>query len=63
MEERIAAGETELAEDLMPSIKYGLMGKADVFDRFNDDWLRDTNKSVANHYTKMLTIARSGFEY
>jgi len=39
------------------------MGKADVFDRFNDDWLRDTNKSVANHYTKMLTIARSGFEY
>jgi len=26
MEERIAAGETELAEDLMPSIKYGLMG-------------------------------------
>lgn len=26
MEERIAAGETELADDLMPSVKYGFMG-------------------------------------
>lgn len=26
MEERIAAGEIELADDLMPSVKYGLMG-------------------------------------
>lgn len=26
MEERIASGETELADDLMPSVKYGLMG-------------------------------------
>ncbi len=26
MEERIASGETELAEDLMPSVKYGFMG-------------------------------------
>lgn len=35
MEERIASGETELAEDAMPSIKYGLMGPlAGIGDTF-----------------------------
>lgn len=35
MEERIASGETELADDAMPSIKYGLMGPlAGVGDTF-----------------------------
>ena len=35
MEERIAAGETELADDALPSIKYGLMGPlAGVGDTF-----------------------------
>ena len=35
MEERIASGETELADDALPSIKYGLMGPlAGVGDTF-----------------------------
>lgn len=39
------------------------MDKADVSERINEDWLKATNKSVANHYKKMKNIKETNYEY
>lgn len=39
------------------------MDEAGVSQRLNSDWLAATNKSVANHYLKMLHIKESNYEY
>jgi len=39
------------------------MDQADVSERLSEDWLNATNKSVANHYRKMLNIKKTNYEY
>lgn len=39
------------------------MDQADVSERLSEDWLNATNKSVANHYRKMLNIKKTKYEY
>lgn len=39
------------------------MKDAGVSQRLNADWLKATNRSVANHYLKMLHIKETNYEY
>ena len=39
------------------------MNDAGVSQRLNADWLKATNRSVANHYLKMLHIKETNYEY
>ena len=34
-----------------------------VFDKLNDKWLDDINKSLSNHYRKIINIKKTDYEY
>lgn len=40
-----------------------LLNESNVSERINEKWLLATNKSVANHYRKMLNIKKTNYEY
>ena len=38
------------------------MDDADINERFSEDWLNNDNRSVANHFRKMLGSYRSDYQ-